>query len=370
MTTTCSSGSTLSARASSELLRPSPCSPALELALDLPQDVVAGGEEDLVTVERRLSWKSASASTTSESDCAATPNSELDDPFFVDVPLDVDETDIDTSYATFLAGLVVPAAQRPRRPPPLDLSRTHPYAYSAEINRWSADVELATPKSSRGHLLPALPIDSPAQYRARREAISPGTFKAHKAPASPTSPVRPSRKARSAPPPASARADPFDLLSALENLLASSGEDEDELQLLSGVSTAQPRSRSNAAYTSFPLPPPRTPLLSPASASSSSSFSTVGEPMTPRTPRHHGSLPPMPPSPAHSAAAARPLVKPEFKGDHSFLFAMSGVSANVPGTPAITSQRPDSRGSSKSVSSTSSSKQLPQRSRLPREWRQ
>lgn len=371
----------LSARASSELLSPSPIRPSM----DLPQDVREDGEEELVVMENRLSWVSASTTTngtTTESSAPPTPNFEMeDDPFFVDVPLDVDAADLDTSYTTFLAGLLPPQS-RPRRPPPLDLSRTHPYAYSADINRWSTEVSLSTPKtttppSTQIALLPPLPILSPKEYMERQEPKTPRTPK----------PRVQTRKAHSAPPGASVRpdSDPFDLVSALENLLASCGEPDDIIDpyAVYGMASTQQHTPASSdsesdqhisqslSYAAFPLPPPRTPILSPASASSSSSFNST-TPLTPRSPRQHSSLPPRCPR----EQKKRQPIQPKFMGDHSFLFAMSR-GEDVPPVPPLPAsakgERPDSRGSSRSKGSGSGSSKggrLPQRARLPMEWTQ
>ncbi|KAI9636290.1 uncharacterized protein MKK02DRAFT_44995 [Dioszegia hungarica] len=379
----CSSASAsvrmLSARPSSEALSLSP----LRQRLDLPQDVgvYSGDEEDLVVVENRLSWVSAS-SATGETSTPPTPSSEHEDPFFVDVPLDVDESDIDTSFATFLASCAAPQT-RTRRPPPLDLSRSHPYAYSAEIDRWSHDVEAITPKISctppppaiQPTLLPSLPILSPAAYQAQRDTQPPPT--PHAPSRLPPQPRWSQRKSHSAPAPP-LKKDPFDLLTALENLLATCGEPEPLVDSRPYSAWSDDSDSDSEApkrtYQSFPLPPPRTPLLSPASASSTSSFG-IGGPATPRTPRFHASLPP-----ASSAREQKKRVpiKPRFMADHSALFSMSGAIAPIPlpsrhvsTAPAADYQadRPDSRGSGGSRGSGSSRNgRLPPRSRLPTSW--
>lgn len=259
------------------------------------------------SLSSRLSWTCDSPASSEAESEIATPNLEEDDPFTYDMEAALDTMTLDTQFNLEPAVLekkpvaATVAPLRPRRPPPLKLQPwVHPYAVHDAHTSSSGSVSA---------LLPSLPIRSPKDY----------PFRSSKA----------QRRRRSR--------DDVDLVSALEDLLRSCGEDLSDADL-THVDTG------SSINHSFPLPPARSPVT-PLSASF--------ELRTPSTPSQPYALyMPSTPIKTHS----RPTVKPAFVGDHSFLRALSSS--------------PVSTTSSRSGSSVSSRKGLPSRSRLPRQWAQ
>jgi hypothetical protein len=258
----------------------------------------------------RLSWTCDSPASSEAESEIATPNLEEDDPFTYDMEAALDTMTLDTHFNLEPAVMeekpvtaTTVAPLRPRRPPPHKLQPwVHPYAVHDARSSSSG---------SGSALLPSLPIRSPKDYPSRSSKAQ--------------------RRRRSR--------DDVDLVSALEDLLRSCGEDFSDADLTH-------LDAGSSIDRSFPLPPARSPVT-PLSASF--------ELRTPSTPSQPYALyMPSTPIKTHS----RPTVKPAFVGDHSFLRALSSSPVST------TSSR---SGSSASVSSR---KALPSRSRLPREWAQ
>jgi hypothetical protein len=348
-----SSGSTYSLsipspRGFSEMPYSSPQTHSLDLPRDVDMDdeilVYRARTPDSLSSLNRLSWgtsdscpaASSDASEAAESDGVMTPCLEEEDPFrysMVDSPLDLD-LQIEPKDCKAITSVFTPP--RPRRPPPLDLQRfAHPYRSSVV-----AESDVPTPCSSslyHDSLLPSLPILAPAEWDRKRATSSP----------------RPSRKtSKRRQRPASSSEDSINLVSALEELLRSCGED---------FSSWSSDEESYDQHISFPLPPARDIPHIPTSLSYDSEPTPLSASFkihTPVTPP--GALPPpIPLSPKASWPRTRPYdqsTKQKIHGDHSFLQSLSAPMAS-----------PASSISSKS-GRTSSRKNLPGRSSLPAEW--
>jgi len=256
------------------------------------------------------------------------------------------------------------ASIKPRRPPPLDLRYTHPFAASASISALSDDVlapRLSSsdpPHARRRHLLPALPIVSDEEWRSQRSSNSPST---------PTS--RSSRSTRDSKPYRRSRRlspdDPINLVSVLEDLLASCGENTWMSDSSESDSASSDDSSICPSAFLFPSPPSHLPYPLPNSTHCLSSLSALKSApavlkrvlCTP--PPRKGPLLPACPDTPYTSTREKTATSVKLSGDHSFLFSMSrGEDVD----------RSDLRSPSSSAGSSSSSRSLPSRKGLPKQW--
>ncbi|ORY23997.1 hypothetical protein BCR39DRAFT_339045 [Naematelia encephala] len=255
-----------------------------------------------------------SSSLSEESTGLATPSIELDDPFSFDADEAWNEEQVLREMRFEESGRYHAALRdinKPRRPPRLDLTFSsinnhttnkvarHPFAAGYMIDQ---EDDLPTPRTRSSpvvrQLQPALPILAGDEWR-EKVLRTPRT--------------------------------PVDLSGVLQDLLSTCGESSDE------------DDRSRPTTLSFPLPPARSPSIELRTPVTPPPISRTLFPSTP------------------TRTTTRELVKPNFKGDHSFLQAMSA------GDPAMAS--PVSSISSGSASSGSSgSRGLPRRKGLPDQW--
>ncbi|WVF69671.1 hypothetical protein IAT40_004450 [Kwoniella sp. CBS 6097] len=389
---------------------------------DVPRDI----DEDMDEVEalNRLSWSSRDSSSTAtmtegetDSECRGltTPNMENEDPFgWQTIPLSDDaessvEADIQMAESAIGGHLFTPfsfskqpalaeSIRTSRRPPPLTLttqlltpvstptlSSANPFSATSNASTAESD-SIFTPRTATtpntASLLPALPIVSSLEWSSRT-----GGFCDIASPTTPTTRYPSgsvkrgharsgsgsrSRSSSSAKQRRKSPEDPVDLAMALEELLASCGENvsfsssDSEFSGPASVTGSECESSSEDNFEAralrFPLPPsryptsplniaPRTPM--PAKAAR---HTRPSAPFAPRKERRS-----VPASFARSTSS--PLASPTaLKGDHSYLTSLS-MGTDAPGSPA------GSFGSSgSSLGSTSSRKSLPGRKGLPMDW--
>lgn len=422
-------------------------SQVLSSATDLPSDVDtstgSSGQDGAEPVSyspsdiqfSRLSWASTSstdsvASTSppvtgwtprqSSSQEAAylprTPESENNDPFVArGQPVMLDKS---SSPYYPIAPRRASSSSRRSPPPPLDL----------RPRQFPSDASCLFPSSTG--LLPALPILNANDWRSACDASSPrtpaGPARTSEAPFAPRRPQRPTTTS----------IQPEDLDAALDDLLRSCGEDSDDdehlasRRLLFPLPPARAAGRSSPTVSSSssssahqhlfasahlsPIPSlispaaesdisvlsPRTPLSAiartPASPPAMHPWTTTTAPRTSlsvqRPPLPEGQPPASPL--LTSRLAKRTYVRPDFKGDHSFLRCLSTArdGESLSRSSSRSSGRSNSSGcgsdsgddyssrcgsaagastvaSSRTGSSRSSSRKgLPSRSRLPAEW--
>jgi hypothetical protein len=349
-----------------------------------------------VDLENRLSWvtsdSSATGSTASEHD-ASTPMSEEDDPFAHGAfALGHEQMwghaggrKADEEIGLWRRGVRMEDQGRQRlpiethgrpRPPPLNLDFSryrHPFCISPEpettlltprssISRPSTFTHLdvfdlyrsssgsvsppSPPALARGSLLPAHPILSSDEWAAE-------------SPLTPT--VRTKRESRLGLD-SLEKAQHVDLVSVLEDLYTSCGEDSSDPEMDSPASAQNVTARK----LEFPLPPFRSTLRL---STSSGPYSPRTPPMPHTPPRTSQSAHPTPAladafAPKSRSRSYRPGVFGLENGDHSFLRSLSMSDEGGVGGGEHKSRRSGSMTSS----SGSGGRRLPKRAGLPGDW--
>lgn len=278
------------------------------------------------------STTSTTSSTSEDEHEVSTPLSEHEDPFALPYPSPSLARSVSVSVSASspvptLAAAVSAGTFRPRRPPPLALSLITRSDDLPSLDLESSVQALSpSPMSISRSLAPALPI------RSRHQVSNSNSEQFNVSPQKRRSPD-----------------DELDLVSALEELLTTCGED---------LSLSDSTSDYGVDESLPPMPPSRGVPRSPSITSSSSSSASSQGPVTP--PPSHRRLIPSAPRQKQRKVSSTSTSR---VGQHSFLFGLSTADSEMPG-----SRRSPSNSNTGSTSSTSSSRSLPRRGALPMEW--
>jgi len=281
-----------------------------------------------LTPSSTTSTCSSSSSEDGDRDEVSTPLMEQQDPFALSFPSPLYTTPRTTSPRSTpvsvptLAAAVNAGTFRPRRPPPLALS-----LITGSGTEYTPDVNSPTPMSMM--LAPALPIHNRPRVRSPNKRHSPDSESDSE----------------------------VDLVSALEELLTTCGEDLSD-------------SGSEASFEAgdmFPLPPTRY---------DETTTIHLRSPSTPRRQVVQGQAPSAPKQKSRKVSASMSGMR---VGGHSFLQGLGlGLSSDEEQGPrsisastsaSASSGSPTTSSRSSSSTSSSSSRSLPRRAGIPMEWR-